>query len=42
MTSIQTLSTGLDPLRTTLDNGVVVLAHESRAVPAIVAAPVAA
>jgi zinc protease len=35
MTSIQTVSRGLDPLRTTLDNGVVILAQESRAVAAI-------
>ena len=35
MTSIQTLSRGLDPLRTTLANGVVILAQESHAVPLV-------
>jgi zinc protease len=35
MTSIQTLASGLDPLRTALDNGVVILAQESHAVPAV-------
>jgi zinc protease len=35
MTSIQALARGLDPQRTTLDNGVVILAQENRTVPAV-------